>query len=398
MCAFPSIKLTYLDVAGRAEANRLAFYIGNVPFEDKRLSRAEFASVKKTLPLGQIPILEVDGEVLTQSHAITRFAGRLGGLYPVSAPYLALRIDELLHALGEIEEMMLVSFLETDVEKMKASREELATDLIPRYAKLFESRLAKMQEIPAFQTEKVFIHDVAIYCWAEPLRSGNTGHIPCTVLDGYRFLIEAYDKAANHPKVKEWYTIQHSAPKLKLTYLAAPGRAEPIRLAFFIGGVEFEDERLTPEEMLARKPSLPFNQVPVLEVDGEVVAQSLAILRYAGTLSGLYPVTQPIVAYRVDELLEIIDEVCNYPLWKTFFREKDAEKRSVMRVELVGGALAKALNGLEKIIKRNHGPYAAGAKLTVADLAIYGMLLGIKNGTADVDTNTADNFENLQCV
>ncbi|TDH67350.1 hypothetical protein CCR75_008530 [Bremia lactucae] len=398
MCAFPSIKLTYFNIAGAAEASRLAFYIGNVPFEDKRLSKAEFASVKETLPLGQVPVLEVDEEVFTQSHAILRYAGRLGGLYPVSAPYFALKIDELLHAMGEIEAMMVVSYHETNVEKKKALREELATDIIPRYAKIFEARLSKMQQIAAFQTEKVFIHDVAIYSWIKPIRAGNIDDIPCTVFDGYKLLNEAFNKVANHPKVTEWYTIQHCTPKLKLTYMPKPGRAEPIRLAFFIGGVEFEDERITREEMLARKPSLPFNQLPVLEVDGEVIAQSLAILRYAGTLTGLYPVTHSIMAYRVDELLAILDELCNCPLWGACFREKDAKKQLSMRATLVSGALAKALSGFDKIIKRNKGPYAAGPKLTVADLAIYGLLLTFKNGMAGVETNVADNFENLQRV
>ncbi|KAE8969956.1 hypothetical protein PR003_g28481 [Phytophthora rubi] len=47
---------------------------------------------------------------------------------------------------------------------------------------------------------------------------------------------------------------------------------EPICLAFFIGGVEFEDERISREALANRK--LPFNQLPVLEVDGEVIAQT----------------------------------------------------------------------------------------------------------------------------
>lgn len=33
-------------------------------------------------------------------------------------------------------------------------------------------------------------------------------------------------------------------PKYTLTYFGVPGRAEPIRLAFSIGKVEFEDVRL----------------------------------------------------------------------------------------------------------------------------------------------------------
>jgi hypothetical protein len=36
------LTLTYFDAAGRAEAARLAFHIGDIPFKDERLSREQF--------------------------------------------------------------------------------------------------------------------------------------------------------------------------------------------------------------------------------------------------------------------------------------------------------------------------------------------------------------------
>lgn len=48
MCSTPSsIVLTYFDIPGPAEAIRLTFYIAGVPFEDKRITRDEFAVMKK---------------------------------------------------------------------------------------------------------------------------------------------------------------------------------------------------------------------------------------------------------------------------------------------------------------------------------------------------------------
>ncbi|KAG6609711.1 putative glutathione S-transferase [Phytophthora cinnamomi] len=254
MSAFPSIKLTYFAAAGRAEVPRLLFYIGGVPFQDIRINHDQFKAMKDSLPLGQVPILEVDGEVFTQSHAIARYAGRLGGLYPTSAPFLALKIDEVLHAIGEVEEKMGPSFHEADADKKKAMREELAAVTLPRYAALIEARLEKMQQIPAFTSDDVFVHEVVLYGWVKSMRAGYIDYIPTDVLNGYKLLNAAHDKVANHPKVKEWYTLQHNAPKLKLVYMPHPGRGEPIRLAFYIGGVEFEDE-------LPRHPPLRWNTV-----------------------------------------------------------------------------------------------------------------------------------------
>ncbi|CEG48312.1 glutathione s [Plasmopara halstedii] len=397
MTGFPSIKVTYFDGAGRAEDIRLAFYIGGVPFEDKRISFAEFKAIKGSLPLGQVPLLEVDGEVFTQSHAMIRFAGRMAGLYPVTIPILTLKIDEVLHGLNEMGEKVFSTFSESEEVKKKA-REELASDTIPRYASLIEARLEKMQQIPAFQSKDVFIHDLAIYTWVKMLRAGKIDYIPTTVLDGYKVLNKIHDKVANHPKVKEWDALPHNIPKLKLTYMPHPGRAEAIRLALHIGGIDFEDERITREELVARKPSLPFHQLPVLEVDGEIVAQSLAILRYAGKLSGLYPMTTPLAAYRVDELFSIIDEMFNNLLWGASYREKDSEKQLAMRANLSTSIVPKTLGFLEKVISRNKGSYATGAHLTVADLAIYGVLLGFKAGIPGFPKTIADSYENLQRV
>ncbi|CAM9821375.1 unnamed protein product, partial [Laminaria digitata] len=76
------------------------------------------------------------------------------------------------------------------------------------------------------------------------------------------------------------------APKLVLSYFDIAGAAEPVRWALEQSGLEWEDKRLTKEEFGALKPSLPNGQVPILEVDGYVLAQSLAILRYVGKLGG----------------------------------------------------------------------------------------------------------------
>ncbi|CAM9364081.1 unnamed protein product [Laminaria digitata] len=76
------------------------------------------------------------------------------------------------------------------------------------------------------------------------------------------------------------------APKLVLTYFDFPGAAESIRWALEQSGLEWDDKRLSEEEFIALKPSLPNGQVPILEIDGYVLPQSLAILRYVGKLGG----------------------------------------------------------------------------------------------------------------
>lgn len=395
MSAFPQLKLVYFPAAGRAEAVRLAFHIGGVPFVDERISHAAFASSKASLPFGQLPVLEVNGEVLAQSQAILRYAGRLAKLYPVNDFAAALKIDEILHGLEEAQEKMMPSFHEQDAEKKKALRLELAETTLPRYLSILEARLATHAQYASLQTTSVLLHDVAIYAFVKGLRGGYIDHIPVTIADGYPLIERAFEKVASHAKVQEWYRIQHSVPKLKLTYFPRPGRGEPIRLALHIGGIPFEDERISADELALRKPTLPFNQVPVLEVDGDVIAQSLAILRYVGSLSGLYPVADPVAAFHVDELFCLIDELHN--VWGPSFREKDPEKQLALRKVLADDTIPKFLGRIDKRVAQHaSGPYAIGAAFTVADLAIAALLNGLASGhMVGVPTTVIDPFTHL---
>ncbi|CAI5711607.1 unnamed protein product [Hyaloperonospora brassicae] len=397
MSTFPSLKLTDFTAAGRAEAARLVFYIGGVPFEDKRLTPAQFMATKDSFPLGQVPTLEVNGDVMTQSYAIMRYAGRLGGLYPTTRPELAIKIDEVLSVMGEIEVRLVPSLHESDVAKKKAMREELTTATLPRYAGLLEARLAKMKQTPFFQSDRVYVHEVAIYVWVKSLRSGFLDFIPTTVLNDYKLLNAMHDKVASHPQVQEWYRLEHNAPKLKLTYFPNLGRGEPIRLAFFIGDIAFEDERIPHEEMVTRRSTLPFGQFPVLEVNGEMISQALAILRYAGTMSGLYPMTDPLAAYRIDELLSIMDDMFNKPLWGASHREKNMEKKDVLRAELAK-VVPKTIGFLEKRIAKNEGPYAAGQALSVADLAIYAVLVDFTTNLPKLMSTMEDSYPSVYRV
>ena len=59
-------------------------------------------------------------------------------------------------------------------------------------------------------------------------------------------------------------------PKLKLTYFDIHGgRAEVARLALIIGGLPFEDERISFQQFGETQSSMPFNAVPILNVDDD---------------------------------------------------------------------------------------------------------------------------------
>uniref|UniRef100_K3W6R0 GST N-terminal domain-containing protein n=1 Tax=Globisporangium ultimum (strain ATCC 200006 / CBS 805.95 / DAOM BR144) TaxID=431595 RepID=K3W6R0_GLOUD len=387
MHAFPKLKLSYFAHGGLAEAIRLAFFLGDVPFDDERLTEQEFAVRKAELPYGQVPVLEISspnggsGEVavVAQSQALLRFAGRIAKMYPSSNnPVAALQVDELLNTLDELRIAMEASTFENDMETKKQMREELARTTIPEFLKMLEPRFDKLMQSPAFppKSSKVWIHEIVLYLLLKSIRTGVLDYIPAIITDDYELLCKVYDKVDTHPKVKEWYTIP-KAPALKLTYVDQAGRAEPIRLALFLGGIPFEDERLTHEELLLWKPELPYHQIPVLEVDGELLAQTFPILRYAGTLAGLYPANDAFEAVRIDEILSALDEFDNKHT-KPAANAKDPLQQAELLRKLTEEAIPEILGFLDKRIAAWNGAYACGDAMTVADLTIF-MLVSFLN-------------------
>jgi glutathione S-transferase len=77
----PKYTLTYFPVRARGETARMLFALAGQEYEDKRVPLEEWPAMKPTTPLGQLPLLSVDGKPpIWQSTAINRFLAREFGL------------------------------------------------------------------------------------------------------------------------------------------------------------------------------------------------------------------------------------------------------------------------------------------------------------------------------
>ncbi|XP_017885409.1 glutathione S-transferase-like [Ceratina calcarata] len=75
-------KLTYFNGTGLAEPIRFLLHQSGIKFEDKRVEHEqEWPKIKPTVPLGQLPVLEIDGKPFVQSKAIARLIARKNNLY-----------------------------------------------------------------------------------------------------------------------------------------------------------------------------------------------------------------------------------------------------------------------------------------------------------------------------
>lgn len=171
---------------------------------------------------------------------------------------------------------------------------------------------------------------------------------------------------------------------LRLIYPRFPfWRAEVSRLALFIGGIEFENYHLSREEFKAFKTdgTFPFGQMPVLIVDGEIIAQTGAIARFCGKLSGLYPEDKPLMAAKIDQLIDAATDITNQV--SPTMRIKDEDAKMAARKVLAEETLPKWLGYLETLLNANDGDFFVGDSMTIADLAIARVIGWLKGGILD---------------
>ncbi len=168
--------------------------------------------------------------------------------------------------------------------------------------------------------------------------------------------------------------------RFKLTYFDFDGgRGEPIRIAFHVGGIDFEDVRVKGSDFREVQPSFRFHALPVLEIDGRQITQSNSILRHVGKLAGLYP-TDDLQALYCDETMGAVEDL-SHAVGRTFGLKGDAMKQA--REELVEGRLATYIKGLDGLLGRGGGEYFADGRMTVADLKVFVETRNLARGILD---------------
>ncbi|MFT4705833.1 MAG: glutathione S-transferase [Bradymonadia bacterium] len=207
----PTLKLYYFDFDGGAgEAARLTFHIGGVPFEDYRFMREGWKEIKPTTPYGSVPVLEIDGQMVAQSTAITRYAGKLGGLYPTD-DMQALLCDEVMDMIVEIDSRLSMTMFIKDEDEKKTAREELAADKLPVVFKGLERRL-EGNGGEWFADKRLTVADLRVFVILRRLMNGVLDHIPADIVSQISPPLAAHFERVNaHPSVVAYYAMREAA-------------------------------------------------------------------------------------------------------------------------------------------------------------------------------------------
>ena len=136
MSGAPELHYFDFDRGGRAFALRAAFHAVKQEYKDVRFQFPEFQEMKKQGKyVAGLPILKLpSGKEVTQSAAILRYIGKMGGLYPADLE-TALICDS---AIDTVQDIMAKTPTHDDANEKKRLREEYAAGKMKNYCKVLE--------------------------------------------------------------------------------------------------------------------------------------------------------------------------------------------------------------------------------------------------------------------
>ncbi|CAH2246219.1 jg3690 [Pararge aegeria aegeria] len=373
----PKTVFYYFPAKAMGEPVRLLLAYGGEEFEDKRVKMEDWPSVKPSMPFGQMPVLEIEGKKYAQSIAIARY---LGHKHHLAGDCLeeALEIDQNVDYLNDLRNEASSVYYEQD-EAIKAKKHE------ENVQAEYPNSLDKLDDI--FKKNNGHLATGKL-TWGDFVFAGVFDYLKVMLRmpdleQRYPSFKQVIDNVYAVPTVKAYkatsfslvarlfndFTLKRTMPKIAVYYFPLKALGEGIRLLLAYGGEEFEDCRITKEEWADVKPTMPFGQMPILEIDGKKYAQSSAIVRYLGRKYGL-------VGKNIEEDFEIDQNIEFFTDIRTkagsVFHEQDEKVKASKQAELEKNYYPVALKKLDEIITKNKGHMAIG-KLTWADFLFAGM-------------------------
>lgn len=202
-------KVTYFDIdGGRVEPIRIALHAAGLAFEDVRWSFPEFGEKRAGAPFHAVPFVEMNGKVVSQSNAISRYIGKMCNLYPDDA-LQALYCDEVLDALEDLNHYVVQTFgLEGD--ELKQAREALMNGRLTVFLKGLDGLLARGGG-HYFANQSLTIADLKMATMLKMMRSGNLDHISADFVDNLTPALAALQERVDSDPIVQAYYASRSA-------------------------------------------------------------------------------------------------------------------------------------------------------------------------------------------
>jgi len=183
----------------------MVFAVAGVEFENVRVNPEEwFTKLKQSglSPSGQLPVLEVDGEVLTQSKAILSYVAKELGLAP-EGNFKQAQADMLAAVIAELETKLSAVMTETDAEKKEKGLASANEEVLNKCG-YFEKFLLADTEKGFFVGDKLTYADLVVFAFLNSyFLKGKAEGIPEQLKD-FPTLSAWYDMVRTQPKILKW--------------------------------------------------------------------------------------------------------------------------------------------------------------------------------------------------
>jgi len=204
-------KLTYFNGRGLAEVSRLMFKDAGVEFTDVREEKIDHLKQSGILPFGQVPILEVNGKVISQSNAIARYVARKLGYYGCS-PCEGAEIDMLLDCIVDIRMAYSQKVRALPEAQQKEAKAKFAAEDVTKWFGLLEARLIHngVTTHSGWATGKsLSVADFALFTFPGFLANFENGD---KLLNAAPVLKSLGERVAARPRVAEWVKVRPVTP------------------------------------------------------------------------------------------------------------------------------------------------------------------------------------------
>ncbi|CAF1035121.1 unnamed protein product [Adineta steineri] len=131
-------KLSYFNARGFAEVSRLIFVVAGEKYEDVRYEREQWPEIKGEMPLGKMPVLEVDGVQLPQSAAIARFLAKQFHLAGKDN-FEQAKVDAVVDTIYGILDVARPVFQQPDETKKQEGLKKFFNDEFPKHLQNLET-------------------------------------------------------------------------------------------------------------------------------------------------------------------------------------------------------------------------------------------------------------------
>ncbi|KAM5164245.1 glutathione S-transferase 3-like [Mantella aurantiaca] len=174
--------------------------------------------------------------------------------------------------------------------------------------------------------------------------------------------------------------------KPKLYYFDGRGKMESIRWLLAAVGVEFEEEILETRqqyETLLKDRVLLYEQVPMVEMDGMKLVQSVAIMQYIAAKYNLYgkDLKERLL---IDMYVAGINDLGQIILPHPFFTPEDKQKNITI---IMQKAKKRYFPVYEKVLKDHGGRFLVGNQLSWADVLLLEAMLMVEEKCGDILTD-----------